>query len=205
MYLLKSVPAQSHCSKHVEVFFDNLFTIYEEYSSPKSIWQKHFKHHIRLFLPALYILKVIFLLLNQTLHITAHTQSLICHASLTDSVYRSIHGSNDQQLLLAITQYNKLHTTEPAGYNNQQLLLAKLDTTNSTPLNQLVLLLYYGVPPYGEIILKKENTWKQCITWVLCINCITWATIVQHLNPLPVYLHITNATWNKSRGKWNWD
>lgn len=41
-------------------FFDNLFTIYEEYSSPKSIWQKHFKHHIRLFLPALYILKVIF-------------------------------------------------------------------------------------------------------------------------------------------------
>lgn len=60
MYLLKSVPAQSHCSKHVEVFFDNLFTIYEEYSSPKSIWQKHFKHHIRLFLPALYILKVIF-------------------------------------------------------------------------------------------------------------------------------------------------
>lgn len=61
--------------------------------------------------------------------------SLICHASLTDSVYRSIHG-----------------------YNDQQLLLAKLDTTNSTPLNQLVLLLYYGVPPYGEIILKKENT-----------------------------------------------
>lgn len=60
MYLLKSVPAQSHCSKHVEVFFDNLSTIYEEYSSPKSIWQKHFKHHIRLFLPALYILKVIF-------------------------------------------------------------------------------------------------------------------------------------------------
>lgn len=60
MYLLKSVLAQSHCSKHVEVFFDNLSTIYEEYSSPKSIWQKHFKHHVRLFLPALYILKVIF-------------------------------------------------------------------------------------------------------------------------------------------------
>lgn len=60
MYLLKSVPAQSHCSKHVEVFFDNLFTIYEEYSSPKSVWQKHLKYHIRLFLPALYILKVIF-------------------------------------------------------------------------------------------------------------------------------------------------
>lgn len=60
MYLLKSVPAQSHCSKHVEVFFDNLSTIYEEYSSPKSVWQKHFKYHIRLFLPALYILKVIF-------------------------------------------------------------------------------------------------------------------------------------------------
>lgn len=60
MYLLKSVPAQSHCSKHVEVFFDNLSTVYEEYSSPKSVWQKHFKYHIRLFLPALYILKVIF-------------------------------------------------------------------------------------------------------------------------------------------------
>lgn len=40
--------------------------------------------------------------------------------------------------------------------NNYSFL--KLDTTNSTPLNQLVLLLYYGVPPYGEIILKKENT-----------------------------------------------
>lgn len=75
MYLLKYVPAQSHCSKHVKVFFDNLSTVYEEYSSPKSVWQKHFKHHIRLFLPALYILKVIFLLLNQTLHITAHTHS----------------------------------------------------------------------------------------------------------------------------------
>lgn len=60
MYLLKSVPAQSHCSKHVEVFFDNLSTVYEEYSSPKSVWKKHFKHHIRLFLPALYILKAIF-------------------------------------------------------------------------------------------------------------------------------------------------
>lgn len=114
MYLLKSVPAQSHCSKHVEVFFDNLSTVYEEYSSPKSVWQKHFKYHIRLFLPALYILKVIFLLLNQTLHITAHKMSLICHASLTDSVYRSIHGYNDLQLLLPKTRYNKLHTTEPA-------------------------------------------------------------------------------------------
>lgn len=177
------MPAQSHCSKHVKVFFDNLSTVYEEYSSPKSVWQKHFKHHIRLFLPALYILKVIFLLLNQTLHITAHTHShwfaMPLWQTLSTDPYR-----------VTIT-------------NNYSFL--KLDTTNSTPLNQLVLLLYYGVPPYGEIILKKENTWKQCITWVLCINCITWATIVQHLNPLPVYLHITNAAWNKSRGKWNWD
>lgn len=53
-----------------------------------------------------------FLLLNQTLHITAHKMSLICHASLTDSVYRSIHGYNDQQLLLPKTRYNKLHTSE---------------------------------------------------------------------------------------------
>lgn len=83
MYLLKSVPAQFHCSKHVEVFFDNLSTIYEEYSSPKSVWQKHLKYHIRLFLPALYILKVIFSTFKSdpSYHST-HTMSLICHASL---------------------------------------------------------------------------------------------------------------------------
>lgn len=60
--------------------------------------------------------------------------SLICHASMTDSVYRSIHGYNVQQLLLPKTRYNKLHTSEHTGYNDQQLLLAitqynKLHTT----------------------------------------------------------------------------
>lgn len=185
MYLLKSVPAQSHCSKHVEVFFDNLSTIYEEYSSPKSVWQKHLKYHIRLFLPALYILKVIFSTFKSdpSYHST-HTMSLICHASLN-------------AFCLQIHTWLQWPTITPC-YNSIQ----------QTPhywTSLIVLLLYYGVPPYSEIILKKENTWKHCITWVLCINCITWATIVQHLNPLPVYLHITNATWNKSHGKWNWD
>lgn len=121
--------------------------------------------------------------------------SLICHASLTDSVYRSIHGYNDQQLLLPKTRYNKLHTSEHTRLQ-WPTITPCYNSIQQTPHHWTSLYFYYGVPPYGEIILKKENTWKQCITWVLCINSITWATIVQHLNPLPVYLHITNATWN---------
>lgn len=145
MYLLKSVPAQSHCSKHVEVFFDNLFTIHEEYSSPKSIWQKHFKHHIRLFLPALYILKVIFSTFKSdpSYHSTQNVIDLPClfdrlstdpymvtmtnnysflKLDTTNSTPVNIQGYNDQQLLLAITQYNKLHTTEPACTSTMEYL-----------------------------------------------------------------------------------